>query len=112
MDGGILTFTKENDPKWSYAKLDEHGFVCEVREKQPISNIATVGLYYWKRGSDFVKYSLEMIDRNERVNNEFYVYNYAIQDGKKIITSNCKEMWGLGVPEDLKYFLENYKGRF
>jgi HAD superfamily hydrolase (TIGR01509 family) len=115
VDGGILTFTKENDPKWSYAKLDEHGFVCEVREKQPISNIATVGLYYWKRGSDFVKYSLEMISKNERVNNEFYVcpvYNYAIQDGKKIITSNCKEMWGLGVPEDLKYFLENYTGKF
>ena len=115
VDGGILTFKKENDPKWSYAKLDNNGFVTEVQEKKPISNLATVGLYYWKKGLDFVKYAEEMICKNERVNNEFYVcpvYNYAIKDGKRIITSNCNAMWGLGVPEDLKYFLENFKGKY
>ena len=115
VDGGILTFKKDNDTKWSYAKLDEKGYVTEVQEKNPISNLATVGLYYWKRGSDFVKYANLMIEKNERVNNEFYVcpvYNYGIKDGKKIITSDCIEMWGLGVPDDLKYFLENYKGKF
>ena len=115
VDGGILTFKKENDVKWSYAKLDDNGFVSEVKEKIPISNLATVGLYYWRRGSDFVKYAEEMITKKEKVNNEFYVcpvYNYAIQDGKKIITSDCIEMWGLGVPDDLKYFIENYKGNY
>jgi hypothetical protein len=54
-----------------------------------------------------------MISKNIRVNNEFYiapVYNEAIADGKKIKTFDVDKMWGLGTPEDLNYFLENYKG--
>ena len=109
IDGGILTFTSTH-PKWSYAKLDDDGFVTEVAEKKPISNIATVGIYYWKKGSDYVKYAEQMISKDIRVNNEFYVcpvFNEAVQDGKKIKTFDIENMWGLGTPEDLKYFLEN-----
>jgi len=111
VDGGIVTFLATH-PKWSFAKIDESGFVTEVAEKNPISNIATVGYYYWKHGSDFVKYANQMIDKNIRVNNEFYVcpvFNEAIGGGKKIITFNTDGMWGLGTPEDLKHYLENYK---
>ncbi len=111
VDGGIVTF-KSTHPKWSFAKTDDQGFVTEVAEKNPISDLATVGFYYWKHGSDFVKYAEQMINNNIRVNGEFYVcpvYNEAIQDNKKIITFNIPKMWGLGTPEDLKYFLENYK---
>ena len=110
-DGGIVTFTGTH-PKWSFAKIDDNGLVTEVAEKNPISDTATVGYYYWKKGSDFVKYSEEMIYKNIRVNNEFYVcpvFNQAINDCKKIRTFNIKGMWGLGTPEDLKYYLENYK---
>jgi dTDP-glucose pyrophosphorylase/predicted HAD superfamily phosphohydrolase YqeG len=110
-DGGIVTFEAIH-PKWSFAKIDENGLVTEVAEKNPISNIATVGYYYWKHGSDFVKYAEQMIDKNIRVNNEFYVcpvFNEAIQDCKRIRTFNISQMWGLGTPEDLKYYLENYK---
>jgi len=110
-DGGIVTF-EATHPKWSFAKIDENGFVTEVAEKNPISNLATVGYYYWKRGSDFVKYAEEMIESDIRVNNEFYVcpvFNQAISGGEKIRTFNTEGMWGLGTPEDLKYYLENYK---
>jgi len=110
-DGGIVTF-EATHPKWSFAKIDDNGFVTEVAEKNPISNIATVGYYYWKRGSDFVKYAEEMISENIRVNNEFYVcpvFNQAIKSGLKIRTFNTKGMWGLGTPEDLNYYLENYE---
>ena len=109
VDAGILSF-KSTHPKWSYAKLDEDGFVSEVAEKNPISDIATVGIYYWSKGSDYVKYANQMIESNNRVNNEFYVcpvFNEAVKDGKKIKVFNAKKMWGLGTPEDLKYFLEN-----
>ena len=109
-DGGIVSFTATH-PKWSFAKVDEQGLVTEVAEKKPISNIATVGYYYWKHGSDFVKYAEQMIDKNIRVNNEFYVcpvFNEAIKDGKAIRTFNVKGMWGLGTPEDLDYYLKNY----
>lgn len=108
-DGGILTFTS-NHPKWSFVKIDNYGFVTEVAEKNPISNIATVGVYYWKKGSDFVKYAEQMINRDKKVNGEFYVcpvFNESIEDNKKIKTYEVKKMWGLGTPEDLKYYLEN-----
>ena len=111
VDGGILTFTATH-PKWSFAKVDEYGYVTEVAEKNPISDIATVGVYYWAKGSDYVKYAEQMISKNIRTNNEFYTcptFNEAIADGKKIKTFNIEKMWGLGTPEDLKYYLENKK---
>jgi HAD superfamily hydrolase (TIGR01509 family) len=110
-DGGIVTF-KAIHPKWSFARIDENELVVEVAEKNPISDIATVGYYFWKHGSDFVKYAEQMIEKNIRVNNEFYVcpvFNQAIEDKKQIKIFNVKGMWGLGTPEDLKYYLENYK---
>ena len=110
-DGGIVSF-RATHPKWSFAKVNDDGLVTEVAEKNPISDIATVGYYYWKHGSDFVKYAEQMIERNIRVNNEFYVcpvFNQAIEDGKKIRTFDIPKMWGLGTPEDLNYYLENYK---
>jgi len=114
VDGGIVTFPATH-PKWSFAKLGDDGYVCEVAEKKPISNHATAGIYYWKHGSDYVKYAEQMIAKDIRVNNEFYVcpvYNEAIEDGKKIRIKEIgvDDMWGLGTPEDLNYFLENYKG--
>ena len=110
-DGGIVTF-EATHPKWSYAKTNENGVVTEVAEKNPISNLATVGYYYWKHGSDFVNYAEEMISQDIRVNNEFYVcpvYNQAIKGGLKVYTHNASKMWGLGTPEDLEYYLENYQ---
>jgi dTDP-glucose pyrophosphorylase len=112
IDGGIVSF-KATHPKWSYAKVGEDGFVSEVAEKNPISDNATVGIYYWKKGSDYVKYAEQMIEKNIRTNNEFYVcpvFNEAIQDGKKIRIKDIDKMWGIGTPEDLNYFLEHYKG--
>ena len=109
-DGGIVSF-RATHPKWSFAKINESGLVTEVAEKNPISDIATVGYYYWKKGSDFVKYAEDMIDKDIRVNNELYVcpvFNQAIEDNKEIRTFDIPKMWGLGTPEDLKYYLENY----
>ena len=73
-----------------------------------ISKNATVGVYYWKKGSDYVNCAETMIKKNIRVNNEFYVcpvYNEAISDGKKIVIDKVSEMHGLGTPDDLKNFI-------
>lgn len=110
-EGGILVF-KNTHPKWSYVKTDDKGNVTELKEKQVISDMATVGIYYWKKGSDYVKYAEQMIASDKRVNNEFYVapvYNEAIEDGKKIKAYHVKEMWGIGTPEDLDVFLKEGK---
>jgi HAD superfamily hydrolase (TIGR01509 family) len=111
IDGGMLVF-KAVHPKWSFAKLDSTGFIEKVAEKDPISDIASVGIYYWSKGSDYVKYAEQMIDKDIRVNNEFYVcpvINEAIADGKKFKVSYVKEMWGIGTPEDLETFLKSKK---
>ena len=109
-DGGLLTFNSTH-PKWSFVRLDEDGLVKEVAEKKPISDIATTGIYFWKKGSDYVKYAESMINKNIRTNGEFYVcpvFNEAILEDKKFRILKIDKMWGLGTPEDLKYFLENF----
>lgn len=109
-DGLIMTMPA-NDPKWSFIRYDDKGFVTLVREKEVISNEATVGIYNYKHGSDFVKYAHRMVGKNIRVNNEFYVapvYNEMIEDGKRVVFCDVGEkMFGLGVPEDLNKFMEN-----
>lgn len=110
IDGGVLTF-ESTHPKWSYIKTNESGNVSELREKEVISNLATVGIYYWKKGSDYIKYAEEMVTCGEKIKGEYYVaptYNGAIKDGKSIKTFSVDRMWGLGTPEDLNYFLQHH----
>lgn len=108
-DGLIMTMPAD-DPKWSFIKFDENGYVQLVREKEVISNEATVGIYNYKHGADFVAFAHQMIEKDIRVNNEFYVapvYNEMIEAGKKIVYHNVgKSMYGLGIPTDLNYFME------
>jgi HAD superfamily hydrolase (TIGR01509 family) len=109
VDGCISTFTSTN-PKFSFAKVDEKGLVTEVAEKIAISDIATTGVYYWKCGSDYVKYANMMIQKNIRVNGEFYncpVFNEAIQDGLRIKTYHSEHFYCLGTPEDLSEIKDN-----
>lgn len=115
LNGSILTF-KDNHPKWSYAKINSKGIVTEVKEKVPISDNATVGIYYFVRGSIFVEAAIDMIINNDRVNNEFYtcpVYNYAIKNGAKVGIYNIPNtsMHGTGTPEDLQKYIDILKSR-
>lgn len=109
-DGFIMTMTA-NDPKWSFIGLDADDNVNRVVEKQVVSDEATVGIYNYQRGRDFVAAAHEMIASNDRTNNEFYVapaYNYMIRQGARVgymnIGADRAGMYGLGVPEDLENF--------
>lgn len=117
LDGSIITFYDEDkNPKWSFAELDKNDQVIRVKEKEAISNHATVGIYYFKTGTIFVDGAIDMIASNDRVNNEFYtcpVYNYVIADKKKIGIYEIpyESMHGLGTPEDLNsYVTEKLSG--
>ena len=109
VDGSIVVFESDN-PNYSYSKIDEKGLVVETAEKKVISNLSSVGLYYFTKGTDFVKYSTKMIEENIRTNNEFYVcplYNLLIKDGKKINTIPVKKCESLGTPEEINDFINN-----
>jgi dTDP-glucose pyrophosphorylase len=104
--GVIFTFPASN-PKWSYAAVDDEGTVWGVAEKQVISNRATCGIYWWRRGSDFVRCAGRMIEKNLRVNNEFYVcptFNEAIISGLRVVEASVAVMHGLGDPESLQRY--------
>ena len=112
IDSCVMVFPEEyTSNKASYVKLDNHGFVIESAEKQPISKIATVGVHYFKKGSEFVKYANDMISRGIKHNNEFYVtpvYNLFAESNKKIITYPVKKMWALGSPGEVDLFLKEF----
>lgn len=110
IDGLVMTMWAD-DPKWSFVDLDDGGFVSNVVEKDVISNSATVGVYGFSRGCDFVSAVEEMISDDFRVNDEFYVapaYNWLVKRGHKIGTFDVgaeqKGMYGLGIPSDLALF--------
>lgn len=115
LDGSILTFIDPHrDPKWSFARVGDDGMVAEVKEKVPISGYATVGIYLFSKGKLFVDAAIDMIVENDRVNNEFYtcpVYNYAICNGARvgIYGIEFEQMHGIGTPDDLKIYIENFK---
>jgi dTDP-glucose pyrophosphorylase len=111
VDGLIMTM-KENSNKWSYIELNSQNSITRVVEKEAVSEEATVGIYNYQHGADFVKAAEAMITKNLRVNNEFYVapaYNEMILAGKNIVYFNIGTlgagMHGLGTPEDLEIFL-------
>lgn len=110
LDGSVLCF-QDDDTKWSYAKIDDNGYIVEIKEKVVISEHATVGIYYFAKGKIFVENAIDMFVRNERVNNEFYVapvYNYAIDKGDRfgIYNIDMNQMHGIGTPADLDKYIE------
>lgn len=110
LDGLIFTFYNESD-KNSYVKIDETGLVTETAEKVVISNYATTGIYVWKHADDFFESVEEMMNKNIRANNEFYVcpaYNEAISNGARIGIYNPKEHWPIGTPLDLNLYIEKH----
>ena len=109
VDGAVLTFYADN-PAYSYSELGRDGYVKRTAEKEVISNHSHAGLYYFTRGKDFVRLASEMIRRNIRVKNEFYIaplYNLFIEEGMKIGIHPIRQLWSMGTPSERKHFLEH-----
>jgi len=110
-DGLIGTFYS-NSNKNSYIKLDDNGYVVDVKEKAVISNYATNGLHYWNKSSYFFDSCDEMFKNNDKVFNEFYVaptYNYMLKNSKKVVQYFFNEHYPIGTPEDLEKFKKIYE---
>ena len=109
VDGSLLTFTSTH-PKWSYALADEQGYVRRVAEKKPISRHATVGLYYFRRGRDFLSAATRMLLKGARTGGEFFlspVYNELILEGLSVDHYGIRNslVTSLATPEDVEKYL-------
>ena len=106
---GLVTCFPATHTKWSYART-EGTRIVEVAEKRAISEWATAGSYYWSTATAMFDAMQQMIDANDRTNNEFYVcpsINYNIAQGEQWHIVEVDAMHGLGTPEDLQAYVEN-----
>lgn len=102
---GIIGAFKDEEDKWSFAKVDDQGIVIKTTEKEPISNNALTGMYHFGKGSDFVRVAKQAINENNLVKNEFYIaplYNQLIAEGRQFKLDMVDEFIALGTPEDLE----------
>lgn len=107
---GVIPVFRASGPKWSYARIVS-GHVVEVVEKLQVSSDATAGVYFWRKGKNFVRAAEAMIDANFRVNNEFYVapvYNWNLVENQRIVPWYLPDgaMHGVGTPEDLQEYIK------
>lgn len=111
---GVLLCHRDNDSKWSYCIGEEvddmYMNVTSVVEKPtlvPDHSYANVGLYYWKETERFYTDAQRMINNKCLVKGEYYIsplYNYLCEEEKSVRAVMCKEMNGIGTPEDLKKY--------
>ena len=113
LDGLIMTM-KSSDPKWSFVETEETGMIRRVVEKEVVSDDATVGIYAFLKGSDFVEGAEAMVSARDKVKDEFYVapvYNYLIAKNSDIgmysVGADGQSMHGLGTPADLDAFIRS-----
>lgn len=113
LQGVIFTFTAPNNPEsYSYAAVDDQGYVTATAEKKVISPHATTGIYTWFRAGDFFENARRMIQANDRVNNEFYVapvYTYAIAHGLRFGIWRPIYHIPIGTPTDLDQYVDSIK---
>lgn len=104
---GVLGTFHSSSPKNSYVKLSDTNEVIDVKEKEVISNIATNGFHWWKRGLYFVESVNQMKRNNDTVNGEYYVapsYNYMIQRGMKVMPFAFNMHYPIGTPKDYEAY--------
>jgi hypothetical protein len=85
-DAGVLTFHSIH-PRYSFVAVDDEGVIFEAAEKNPISSNATVGFYWYAKGSSFVDGAKEMIRKEARLGDGYYIcpiFNSIILAGGKV----------------------------
>jgi dTDP-glucose pyrophosphorylase len=107
IDGVLGAFYSE-EPRFSFAALNDENFVTKTAEKEVISSNALTGLYHFTYPEDFFEAAESAFSKNETTKGEFYIaplYNHLINKGRKLIVDIAGEVNILGTPEELKSFL-------
>lgn len=107
-EGGALVSFQSTDPRYSYAALGENGYVIKTAEKEPISNHALCGAYFFSTGKRFKQVAHQLLNEPEFKKPEYYVsllYNYLLKAGEKVQLASMEEYYSYGTPEELKRYL-------
>lgn len=107
-EGGVLVSFVSSDPRYSYAALGKDGYVTKTAEKDPISNHALCGAYFFSTGKRFKQVAHQLLNEAEFKKPEYYVsllYNYLLKDGEKVQLAPMEEYFSYGTPEELKRYL-------
>jgi len=86
LDGGTLIFRSVH-PRYSYVRLDGEGFVTEAAQRNPISQNATAGVFWYRSTRSFCSAAMAMIRKNSSVGGDFFlapVFNELILDHRKV----------------------------
>ncbi len=105
-DGVVIAYPSTN-PMDSYAEIDATGRVVQTAEKILISDTATAGLYYFRRGRDFVSAARTMLTNGRDQSVELFVnpcFNELVQCGKTVLAYSIRhdEKIEMGTPDDLR----------
>lgn len=108
-DGWIPCFRAQGS-HWSFVQVDSTQWAERVTEKEPVSDWASIGLYWFARAQDYVSaYEDYYAQGQHRVNGERYIapmYNQLIQEGRRVSISElpADAIHALGTPRELHDF--------
>lgn len=108
VNGGALVSFDSNEPRYSYAEIDENGLVIRTAEKEVISNHALCGAYFFSIGKRFKEVAHKLLAEPEFKKPEYYVsllYNYLLADGETVRLAPMEEYYSYGTPEELQRYL-------
>ncbi len=107
-EGGALVSFDSSEPKYSYAAIDENGWVTRTAEKEVISNHALCGAYFFSTGWRFKQIAHQLLNEPDFKKPEYYVsllYNYMLKKGEKVHMATMEEYYSYGTPEELGRYL-------
>lgn len=92
---------------------DEKQWMLEIKEKEPFTDnrmqeYASMGTYYFKKGSYVKKYFKKLMYKDVNLNGEYYVslvYNLMVKDGLKVSIYDVQHMLQWGTPQDVEEYM-------
>lgn len=108
IDGGVLLSFNSNNPRYSYAKVNEDKMVLMTAEKEVISNHALCGAYFFSSANNFLSASFSLLSEPNINKPEYYIsllYNYLLKEGKSVKLIEIDKYYSYGTPEELKQYL-------
>jgi NDP-sugar pyrophosphorylase family protein len=117
-DGVVFTYSGFHphmlqSTNFAYVKKNAKGEINAIREKSsftsnPMNEFASSGTYYFKSGAILKELVSDLIERNLKVNGEYYVsllYQVMIEKKMKIKDFEIKFFMQWGTPEDFEEYL-------